>query len=528
MRQHRRGPHAVARADGRRPAGRRRAAAVLDRRGVRPAARPAGSIRRWPRACRSRCCWRSALVLTWYATYHLARTRVGAAAAVRLRRRGGAGRLRARDRRRRPARADRLARPAAARPRDDARAGAAGRRRPLPLRAGGRAARPSQARAVAALAARALAASGAPSIAMLLGVGRRAGGLRSRDAGVRASRPGSPPARRSARPRRPRSAPGPGGSATLASPARRVGLVRAARLVHLAGLAARAVDAVALAPPPAPAATSRCRWAARGLARGLPGDGRLGPGADARPAGARGARGVRVADPAAQRRGGDRLVLGVLLHHRGGDGLGRLRRRCRPASRPSRPPTSPGCRRAIATAFSALALAFALAGTLAWLWLVRWRTGRNRHPLWKSLVLPAGGVSAVLAAGHDAAAAAARQRAQLSVAGRSASRAHVPRDARASPRRACRARRSSRSSTSAAIASMRRRRPPRRAATILLLMRPARSCRRGRAGSSSRASGATRNDDEVTAIYRRAGAAPAPGLGVRLQPVTGLSPPMHF
>jgi hypothetical protein len=35
----------------------------------------------------------------------------------------------------------------------------------------------------------------------------------------------------------------------------------------------------------------------------------------------------------------------------------------------------------------------ALAGTLAWLWLVRWRTGRNRHPLWKSLVLPAGGVS---------------------------------------------------------------------------------------------------------------------------------------
>jgi 4-amino-4-deoxy-L-arabinose transferase-like glycosyltransferase len=43
--------------------------------------------------------------------------------------------------------------------------------------------------------------------------------------------------------------------------------------------------------------------------------------------------------------------------------------------------------------FSSLALLLALAGTLAWLWLVRWRTGRNRHPLWKSLVLPAGGVS---------------------------------------------------------------------------------------------------------------------------------------
>jgi 4-amino-4-deoxy-L-arabinose transferase-like glycosyltransferase len=43
--------------------------------------------------------------------------------------------------------------------------------------------------------------------------------------------------------------------------------------------------------------------------------------------------------------------------------------------------------------FSALALLLAIAGTLAWLWLVKWRTGRNRHPLWKSLVLPAGGVA---------------------------------------------------------------------------------------------------------------------------------------
>lgn len=43
--------------------------------------------------------------------------------------------------------------------------------------------------------------------------------------------------------------------------------------------------------------------------------------------------------------------------------------------------------------FSALGLLAALAGTLAWLWLVQWRTGRNRHPLWKSLVLPAGGVA---------------------------------------------------------------------------------------------------------------------------------------
>ncbi|HJV61957.1 MAG TPA: hypothetical protein VJ743_13495 [Albitalea sp.] len=43
--------------------------------------------------------------------------------------------------------------------------------------------------------------------------------------------------------------------------------------------------------------------------------------------------------------------------------------------------------------FSLVALLFALAGTLAWVWLVRWRTGRHRHPLWKSLVLPASGVA---------------------------------------------------------------------------------------------------------------------------------------
>ncbi len=43
--------------------------------------------------------------------------------------------------------------------------------------------------------------------------------------------------------------------------------------------------------------------------------------------------------------------------------------------------------------FSPAALFVALAGTLAWLWLVRWRTGRNRHPFWKSLVLPAAGVT---------------------------------------------------------------------------------------------------------------------------------------
>jgi hypothetical protein len=43
--------------------------------------------------------------------------------------------------------------------------------------------------------------------------------------------------------------------------------------------------------------------------------------------------------------------------------------------------------------FSSLALVFAIVATGAWAWLVAWRTGRNRHPVWKSMVLPASGVA---------------------------------------------------------------------------------------------------------------------------------------
>ncbi|MEF7614537.1 hypothetical protein V4F39_11515 [Aquincola sp. MAHUQ-54] len=43
--------------------------------------------------------------------------------------------------------------------------------------------------------------------------------------------------------------------------------------------------------------------------------------------------------------------------------------------------------------FSPVSLAFAVAGSVVWIALVRWRTGRHRHALWKSLVLPAGGVA---------------------------------------------------------------------------------------------------------------------------------------
>jgi 4-amino-4-deoxy-L-arabinose transferase-like glycosyltransferase len=41
--------------------------------------------------------------------------------------------------------------------------------------------------------------------------------------------------------------------------------------------------------------------------------------------------------------------------------------------------------------FSPLVLGVAVLATLAWVWLVRWRVGRHRAAIWRSLVLPAGG-----------------------------------------------------------------------------------------------------------------------------------------
>lgn len=43
--------------------------------------------------------------------------------------------------------------------------------------------------------------------------------------------------------------------------------------------------------------------------------------------------------------------------------------------------------------FSAPVLGIAVIATLAWLWLVKWRVGRNPSAIWKSLVLPAGGAA---------------------------------------------------------------------------------------------------------------------------------------
>ena len=43
--------------------------------------------------------------------------------------------------------------------------------------------------------------------------------------------------------------------------------------------------------------------------------------------------------------------------------------------------------------FSLATLLIAIAASLAWAWLVKWRVGRHRAAIWKSLVLPAGGAA---------------------------------------------------------------------------------------------------------------------------------------
>lgn len=43
------------------------------------------------------------------------------------------------------------------------------------------------------------------------------------------------------------------------------------------------------------------------------------------------------------------------------------------------------------SSFSSVLFSIALAATLVWAWLVKWRVGKHRAALWKSLVLPAGG-----------------------------------------------------------------------------------------------------------------------------------------
>ena len=142
------------------------------------------------------------------------------------------------------------------------------------------------------------------------------------------------------------------------------------------------------------AGTSRCRSLRRDAARAASAMGGSRPRADAGAAAAGRARGVRAADAAAQRRRGDRLVLGVLLHHRASRPSGSSTSRCRPACRAQ--PAANVAR--LSPGFTPTVLG---ARPCASRWPRRWpgsgwcswRTGRHRHPLWKSLVLPAGGVA---------------------------------------------------------------------------------------------------------------------------------------
>ena len=261
-------------ADARRPADR---CAPCCRTGSAPPSsrsRRRGSTRPSQRASRSRCCSRLTLVLHLVRQLSPRAHRASPAAAVRVRRRGRRRRLRARHRRRRPARADRLARPAAARPRDHARAGAA--RRPCAVPAMALAAAPFRPLARAAGACCSRCRRWPPAA-------RRAiGGCCSASAGAVIC------VALELRGRRAASAPWVAAATLLAAPRRRllgaVGVARRRRrcrrarccsvarqlaLVPVAGLAARAVDAVALAPSPA----HRHIWRAAGGA--VAGAGRL-------------------------------------------------------------------------------------------------------------------------------------------------------------------------------------------------------------------------------------------------------------
>ena len=203
------------------------------------------------------------LVLTWYATYHLARTEAaqplpfafgGEAEPIDYARAIADGAA---------ARADRLARPAAARPRDHARARAARERRAVRLRPRGQ---PVPRRAGARRGARRAARAGRERRAQHRARARRG---RRRDlpcvvvrtrAALHAVDRGEHRARRAAR----HAARRLGLARQCLQPVarRRVGAAAAARLVHLAGLAAGAVDDLALARATCRTATSRSRSAA--------------------------------------------------------------------------------------------------------------------------------------------------------------------------------------------------------------------------------------------------------------------------
>lgn len=111
-----------------------------------------------------------------------------------------------------------------------------------------------------------------------------------------------------------------------------------------------------------------------------------------------------------------KLVHAAVLHRLGHRDLGDLDRyadRGACQARRQRGRRRPG----LCPSFSVLALLVAVAATVGWCGLAWWRASRNRAPIWKSLVLPAGGAAPGLAFADDPVAAPAGLRAQLRSAG---------------------------------------------------------------------------------------------------------------
>jgi hypothetical protein len=188
-------------------------------------------------------------------------------------------------------------------------------------------------------------------------------------------------------------------------------------VVHLAGLAAGAVDGLALAPPVEPRATWRCRCGSRRLRR------HHLAGAEPRPRLLLSLPALAAlaafALPTFSRSASALIDWFTLLFFSGiaffiwfmwvaiQTGFP-----AKPAANVAR--LAPG----FVPSFGVLAFAVALLATIAWIWLVRWRTSRSREAIWKSLVLPAGGTALAWLLATTLVAAGAGLRAQLRHRGR--------------------------------------------------------------------------------------------------------------
>ena len=317
------------------------------------------------------------------------------ALALRLRRRSQPGRLRPRRGRRRPAGPDRHPGPAATGPRDHARAGATGRRRAVPVR---RWPPPVRGRCQARLAAAgALPVTGRQRRARMacgLGVRRRAVLCRRSSYPQCAASPRWVLAARSL-------------AALRGHGAGRLGLAARARRAAPQCLGASCACSPGSSGRPGRWRCGRCGAGAGMLRRHIAvplgcavrrlvacvADGRLRPRADARrcprwrcwprsrcPRCSAAPRRPSTGSRSSSSRIGALVIWVIYVAMQTGVPA-------KPAANVAR--LAPG----FAPQFSGVSLLLRRARHAGLVWLVRWRTGRHRHPLWKSLVLPAGGVA---------------------------------------------------------------------------------------------------------------------------------------